>query len=309
MRGRFRLRAAVLASATLLVAGCGSNGASPDPAAKTKAPADLAAGTWLLRFSTETGPDGESVGAVYVSLVPGTGATTVRKLPPLDTPDAYSDQTAVLVSADHAYALLDTRVPRAQGKQGRLTVYSTTTEENRVVDVRALTGQDGVVPVGAAFDPATGELLRVVDTQRRVWKLDLVAGTGVRDGDLPSHAGWIFANGFDKNTGLPYIEATDSEETLPAGNGADDVRAVQRQGGEVIDESVEQPGEPALPCGFASAFKTAQGVIWLFCADTPRITTYRLDDGSTTWTKVGQPSAPVVPGSASELPVVLPPLA
>ncbi|MFL6060590.1 MAG: hypothetical protein ACJ72E_05105 [Marmoricola sp.] len=313
MRTRGGIRTAALMAAALVttacVTGCGSSGrADTAPKAEKTEAADPANGPWLLRFATEAGADGELVGAVYVTLVPSTGATTVRRLPALTDPDTFTDSSAVLVSGDHAVALIDSRVPRADARRGVLRTYSTTKPTSRVVDVRKLTGAAHLVPVGAAFDPGAGQVLRVVDDQRRVWKLDLVAGTGTREGDLPRHKGWIFANGFDKNTGLPYIEASDSEDTLPAGNGADDVRAVQRQGGTIIDEGVENPDEPALPCGFATAFQAADKVTWLFCADTARIVTYKLADGGGAWTRVGTASAPVVPGSAGELPVVLPPV-
>jgi len=309
MRVRTGIHAAAAVTAAVVLAACGSSGQNDtEPTVHKTGAASLADGPWLLRFATEAGADGEEVGAVYVTLVPSTGATTVRRLPALTDPDTFTDAAAVLVSADHAVALIDSRVPRTDGRRGVLRTFSTTKPTSQLVDVRTLTGVRDLVPVGAAFDPAGGEVLRVVDTQRRVWKLDLLAGTGARDGSLPSHPGWIFANGFDKNTGLPYIEATDSEDTLPAGNGADDVRPVQRQGGTIIDEGVDVPDEPTLPCAFATAFKTADEVTWLFCADTARIVTYELSDGGSTWTRVGKVSAPVVPGSAGELPVVLPPV-
>jgi hypothetical protein len=308
MRGRWTTGTALLGAVALVAAGCGS-AATPEPAGRTtRPPVDLASGSWLLRFTTETGSEGEGVGGVYVTLVPATGRATVRKVPSLSNPDTYSDAAAVLVSADHTSAVLDSRVPVALGRRGVLRVYDTAAPRDHLVDVRALTGRSDVVPVAAAFDPARPRVLRVVDTRRRVWALDLAAGTGAREGSLPSHPGWIYANGFDKNTGLPYLEARTTEATLPAGNGADDVRAVRRQGGEMIDEDVEHSDEPALPCGFASAFRTSAGETWLFCADTPRITTYRLPAGATAWKQVGTPTAAVLPGSASELPVVLPPV-
>ncbi|RNL62063.1 hypothetical protein EFK50_09575 [Nocardioides marmoriginsengisoli] len=307
------LGALVTVGALLLAAGCGSGDpdATPSAGSSSDAPegADLVGGDWLLRFTVESGGEGELTAAVYVAYNPSTGTATARRLPTALNPDTYSDGVAVLVSGDQKVALQDTGVPRSQGRQGRLTVYSTTTDAKRVVDVRALTGRPDLIAVGAAFDPKEPEVLRVVDTERAVWRLDLVAGTGARDGSLPRHRGWIFANGFDKNTGLPYIEDTDSEATLPAGNGIGDVRPVQRRGGEIrVDDGTEKPGEPATPCGFSGGFVAEDGTTWLFCADTARISAYRLLKGGTTWEPVGKASPPIVPGSAVELPVVLPPV-
>lgn len=316
MRGQTRRRgttgAAAIAALLLLAAGCGSTepkAASAEPTISTPPEIDLADGPWLLRFNAEAGGEGALLRAVYITITPSTGATTVRGLPALSDPDTYSDASAVLVSGDQTLALLDARVQRADARKGLVRVYSTTAELDRTVDVRQLTGEPDLVPVGAAFDPGKPQLLRVVDNARRVWELDLVAGTGTRDGDLPSRSGWIFANGFDKNSGVPYIEDPASESTLPEGNGLGDIRPVARRGGQVrIDDGTEYPEEPPLPCGFAGAFVTEGGTVWLFCADTARITTYRLAEGAGAWEKVGKESGPIVPGSAAELPVVLPPV-
>lgn len=264
---------------------------------------------WLLRFNTAGGAEGETSQAVYVRYTPSTGATTVRRLPGLSTTDTYADAQALMVSADQQYALLDSRVSAADRKAGRLTVYPLDSDKTVVLDVRGWSKAADLTPVAAAFDPAEPQLLRVVDSEKRVWRVDLVARTAVRDGDLPKRAGWIYANGFDKNTGLPFIEALDSPETLPAGNGDDDVRPVERRGGviRVVDGNAVA-GEPALPCGFAGGFTVKDGAAWLFCADTPKISTYRLAKGGDAWEKVGAESKGVVPRTAEELPVVLPPV-
>lgn len=264
---------------------------------------------WLLRFNTAGGAEGETVHAVYIRYTPSSGETTVRKLPGLTTQDTYADGQALMVSADQKYVLLDSRVTAADRKAGRLTIFPLDFEKVVAVDVRGWSGAADLVPVGAAFDPAQAQVLRVVDTRRRVWRVDLAARTAVREGDLPTHAGWIFANGFDKNTGLPYIEAMDSPETEPAGNGDDDVRPVERRGGVILTvDGTEATAEPPPPCGFAGGFAITGGATWLFCADTPRIATYRLAIGGTVWEKVGVESDDVVPSTAESLPVVLPPV-
>lgn len=319
---RHAAAAAAALGIALAAAGCGdadpragtdaASGPAADGTAATAGdPTDPAAYTeqaWLLRFGTAEGGDGALTRAVYVRFTPSTGAATVRALPGLTTSDTYGDAQALLVSADHEVALLDSRVAAPDRRAGRVTLYPTAPGPVRTVDLRALTGVRDLVPLGAAFDPDEGQLLRVVDNQRRVWLVDPDAGTAERQDDLPTKPGWIFANGFDKNTGLPFIEDPESTETLPAGNGDDDVRPVERDGGTIwFDDGTAEPGQPAPPCGFAGGFTTAAGSLWLFCADTPRIQAYRLAPGGETWEKVGRASKPVVPASAEDLPVVLPP--
>ena len=296
----------------LVLAGCGGTSptAHPSPTAATSPTDDLAlaAKPWLLRFNAEGGTEGELTKAVYVRYTPSTGATTVHALPGLNAPDTSSGSQALLVSSDQRFALLDAAFTPGDRRRGRLRLYSLADGPNRVVDLRALTGVADLTPVGAVFDPAGAELVTMVDSARRVWKLDLVAGRATADGRLPSRKGWIFANGFDKNSARPYIESVDSDETLPPGNGMGDVRPVKRRGGVIwIDDGTEKSGQPALPCGFAGGFTTAEGTFWLFCADTPEIAAYRLTPGSQRWVPVGKPSAPIVPATAGELPVVLPP--
>lgn len=317
MRTRTPAWCALVVVASLGVASCGSDDSTADSATSAAptlvaADASWSGGPWLLRFNTEGGAEGETVHAVYIRFTPSTGATTVRELPGLTTVDTYSGSQALMVSADQQYALLDSRVTRADGKHGQVTLYPIDRDQTVAVDVRGWSKAVDLVPVGVAFDPVDGDVLRVVDNLRRVWRVDLAARSAVRDGDLPSSSGWIFANGFDKNTGLPYIEAIDTSDTLPAGNGDDDVRLVERRGGVIrladSTDGTEASGAPALPCGFAGGFTVAGGTAWLFCADTPKITAYRLPVGATAWERVGTESKPVVPATAEELPVALPPV-
>jgi hypothetical protein len=300
----------------LAVSACGSaptptpKAADPEPSGSaTKAPS-LLDQPWLLRINTDGGADGELTTAVYLHFTPSTGAITIHQLPGLATLDTYSGSQALMVSADQKYALLDSAVSRVDKAHGRLSLYPTAPGKRVFLDLRALTGMKGLRPVGVAFDPTDGEVLRVVDDKLRVWKVDPVARTAARVGALRLRSGWIFANGFDKNTGLPYIEDINSSKTEPAGNGDDDVRPVERSGGTLwtdVGDGTTTSG-PALPCGFGSGFNEKDGTRWIFCADTPRITAYRLEKGAEKWRQVGVPSKAVIPATADELPVVLPPV-
>jgi hypothetical protein len=314
---RTRAAAALLAALVLTgLSGCGdANTDSPaDPATTDPSPdavdGDGAGnGDWLLRFSTADGADGERVGAVYVTYNPATGAAAARKVPPVNATDASPDEEVLLVSADHAWAIQDTGVPKGEAATGRLVLYSVTSEETRTVDIRALTGKPDLRARGWAFDPVDANVLRVVDADQAVWKVDLAGATATQEGTLPSREGWIFGNGFDKNSGQPYIESIDSDETEPAGNGDSDTRPVTRQGGTPIRYDGDTlDGLPKPPCEFAGGFRFDDGAAWLFCADTPSITAYRLAAGGGSWEQDGTPSTGVVPDAAVELAFVLPPL-
>ncbi|MBO9522729.1 MAG: hypothetical protein J7518_14450 [Nocardioidaceae bacterium] len=298
-----RALACALLVATL-AAGCGSTGRTEPPKANpTPSTPD---GAWLLRINTAEGADGEFSRSVYVRFDPESGAATVARMPRVTGGTSYGAAQALLVDAGRAWSLADTTVG-AEGKQGRVTLYSTTGPGTSVLPLRTWTGDTRLRPVAAAFDPAKPGLLRVVDDRHRVWQVDVAARTATAAGTLAVRTGWVFGNGFDKNSGLPFIEAVDTEATEPAGNGIDDARPVERDGGRLLSyDGTALPGLPALPCGFAGGFTDAEGTSWVFCADTPRITTYKVAEDGEQWQRFGTPSAPVVPPAASEIAVALP---
>jgi hypothetical protein len=302
--------AAVLLVAPLATAGCGDTDAGPRHVATSSSAADGAAdGDWLLVFTTATGADAERSGAVYVSYNPTTGAATARSVPGTTAADASQDEQVLLVSADHAWAIPDTGVPKAQARSGRLVLYSVTSDATETLDIRSVTGDAHLLAVAWAFDPSAADVLRVVDSAGDVWKVDLVARSATREDRLPQRSGWIFGNGFDKLTGEPYIESIDSDQTDPAGNGDSDGRPVQRQGGTLIRYDGDAlDGLPKPPCGFAGGFQFDDGMAWLFCADTPSIAAYQGARGGVSWHRFGTPSAKIVPGVAVELAFALPPL-
>lgn len=292
-----------------VLAGCGDAEEPGATAATPTADAGITgSGDWLLRFNTAEGADGESSRAVYVTFDPETGTATVKRMPAVVAGSSYGGGQAVLVSADHDWALRDTTVGR-EGARGTITLYATAGTATTTLPVRTWSGETAMRPVAAAFDPEDADLLRVVDAAHRVWAVDLEKRTASQRGTLPRRAGWIFGNGFDKNSGEPYVEAIDSDETLPPGNGDSDTRPVERQGGTLLSyDGTTPPGVPALPCGFAGGFTDGSGTSWIFCADTPSISAYRVAKGEQQWKPFGKASVNVVPGTAAELSVVLPPV-
>jgi hypothetical protein len=293
-------------------AGCGDADspadASDDTSAAASASAGAADGDWLLRFTTAEGADGEQERAVYVRYNPTTGAAVARSLPTVTASDSSQDEQVLLVSADQARAIPDTGVPKEQGRSGKLAIYALAGETTETIDIRALTGQGDLRAIAWAFDPTDAEVLRVVDADHEVWRVDLGADSAVKEGTLPRVEGWIFGNGFDKATGKPYIESIDSDETEPAGNGDGDTRPVERQGGSLIRYDGEDlDGLPQPPCGFAGGFRFDDGEAWLFCADTPSIAAFALNQDEESWEAFGVPSAEIVPGVAAEMTFALPP--
>ena len=127
-----------------------------------------------------------------------------------------------------------------------------------------------------------------------------------RAGTLPNGA-WVFADGFNHNTGQPYVESITSDATLPAGNGVSDKTAVARDGGTVLASgSAVLTKLPKSPCRLGAAFTDTQGTTWTFCADSSSIKTYYLAKDGKQWKAYGKPSGAVAPIAAG-FPLVLPP--
>lgn len=314
-----RVLAPVLAALTLVVAtGCGdaentseSDGRtdqSPSAGAGAGAGAgtDAGMGTWLLGMSSAGGADGETSTTTYVSYDPSTGSATATELPGVKAASASSEQGVLLVSTDRAWAIPDTSIPRAEGRSGKLKVYSLDDGSPEVVDIAARTGRSDVEAIGWAFDPERADTLRVVDTRNRVWAVDVSGGKASQETSLPRGA-WVFLNGFNRTTGLPYVESIESDRTSPAGNGPADTSPITRSGGTVLPSGAPTlEKQPDNPCRLSAGFTEASGTTWVFCADDPSVKTYYLLKGAREWSAFGTPSAPVAPVAAG-VPLVLPP--
>jgi hypothetical protein len=254
------------------------------------------------------GVDAETATTVYVTFNPATGQATARKLPGVRAGSASPDQAALLVSTDRKWAILDTEISQADESSGKLKVYSLTTGGSKIIDMRARTGESGVKPIGWAFDPERADTLRVVDTAKRVWAVNVAGGKATQEQSL-AKGPWEFINGFNKNTGEPYAESIDSDATNPPGNGPADTSPVTRDGGTVLANGSQGLTQlPASPCRLGAGFTDAHGVTWTFCADQPTISTYYLPKDGKEWTAFGKPSPPVAPIAAS-FTLVLPPVA
>jgi hypothetical protein len=301
----------------LLAAGCGDvevtakdDSKKPDKAATADAAEapDTSAGkgNWLLGITSAGGADAETSTTVYLSLNPSTGQATAHSLPGVTAASATPQQAALLVSADRLWAIPDTGIARAEEKSGQLKVYSLGDGAAKVIDIRERAGKDDVDPIGWAFDPARADTLRVVDTKNRVWAVNVAGGKATQESTLPTGP-WVFTNGFNTNTGQPWVESIDSDETMPPGNGTADTSPVTRAGGTVLPAG--SPGFsklPASPCRLGAGFTDAAGLTWGFCADDPSVKTYYLPKDGTEWTAYGKPSTALAPIAAG-FPLVLPP--
>jgi len=306
---------AVALATVLVAAGCGNvqvkaKGTEKKPGkAATSAPAaDTSAGegNWLLGMTTAGGADAESSSTVYLTYNPSTGETTRREIPPVKGPSATPEQAALLVSADRAWAVPDTSISHDEERSGLLKVYSLADGTAKTINIRDRAGQEDVDPIGWAFDPARADTLRVVDTKNRVWAVNVAGGKATQESKLPSGP-WVFTNGFNVNSGEPWVESIDSDATKPAGNGPADSSPVARDAGTVLPSG--SPGLaklPASPCRLGAGFTDSTGLTWAFCADSETVMTYYLRKDAREWTAYGKPSQAVAPEAAG-FPLVLPP--
>jgi hypothetical protein len=279
--------------------------ASPTPSAVDTSAAN---GNWLLGMQSAGGVDAETATTVYVTFNPATGQATARRLPGVDAGSASPEQAALLVSTDRKWAILDTGISHADESSGKLKVYSLTTGGSKVIDLRQRAGDNGIKPIGWAFDPERADTLRVVDTAKRVWAVNVAGGKAIQEKPL-AKGPWVFINGFDKNTGEPYAESIDSDATNPAGNGPADTSPITREGGTVLPNGSQGLTKlPASPCRLGAGFIDANGVTWTFCADQATVSAYYLPKDGKEWTVFGKPSPAVAPETAS-FPLVLPPAA
>ncbi len=302
-------------AALLLTTGCGDvevkadddNKTDETPSATPEA-ADTSAGEgdWLLGMTTAGGADGETTSTVYITFNPSTGQASARKLPGVQGASASADQAALLVSADRQWAITDTEISGAEEKSGRLKLYSLADGSSKVIDIRERAGADDVNAIGWAFDPARPDTLRIVDTKNRVWAVSVAGGKATLESTL-AKGPWIFLNGFDRNTGEPYLDSIDSDVTNPPGKGVADTSAVTRNDGTILSAgSAGFPEQPASPCRLGAGFTDEAGLTWAFCADQPTVTAYYLAKDGDKWAAYGKPSTAVAPIAAG-FPLVLPP--
>ena len=252
------------------------------------------------------GADAETSTTTYITYNPSTGQATARKLPGVQAASTSGRQAVLLVSADRAWAIPDTGISPAEEKSGKLKVYSLADGSAKQIDIRERTGKDDVTAIAWAFDPARADTLRVVDTKNRVWAVNVAGGKATQEGTLPKGP-WVFTNGFNPNTGKPWVESIDSDETNPPGNGNSDTSDLTRGGGTVLPAGSPRFSDlPASPCRLGAGYTDDAGVTWAFCADQPTVATYYLPKDGKEWTAYGKPSAAVAPVAAS-FPLVLPP--
>lgn len=310
-------------AALLVASGCGTSdtsaadpepvesgsatGEAEEPDAATDADTSAGEGTWLLGITTAGGADAETSTTVYLAYNPSTGQTTTHEMPGVRAGSASPEDAALLVSTDRQWAIPDTEIPRDRERSGKVEVHSLADGSTETIDLRERTGKADVKPVAWAFDPDRPATLRVVDTENRVWAVDVSGTDAPQESTLPTGP-WVFTNGFDTNTGEPWVESIESDETRPSGQGPSNDDPVIRGGGDVLPA-----GDPAfadlpdIPCRLGAGYAEDGGVTWAFCADGAEITTHYLAPGASEWKAYGKPSSAVAPDVAG-FPLVLPPL-
>lgn len=281
-----------------LFAGCGQQDAHPPDKKAASAPQG-AGRPWLLRLDSYSGEDGETQQATYLTITPTTGDVVEVSTPRLQAAEASGDERVLLVDADHSSVLLDSRPTKQERAAGRVTLYDLSKQgRTSTVDVRRATGDRNLTPDWVVFDPTKPDTLRVVDGLT-VWVVPTDGGRATKEGVLPSRPGWIFAGGFNKNDGLPFIEDTDSFKTIPRGNGETSTAAVVRTTGKVVpSDNGGFAGLPEAHCGLGTAFALADGPTWAFCAKRSRIQARVLEPGASQWEDAGKPTRGVVAPNA-----------
>jgi hypothetical protein len=281
-----------------LLAGCGQQAVEP-PEKKAASTPQGAGRPWLLRLDSYSGEDGETQQATYLTITPTSGDVVEVSTPRLQAAEASGDERMLLVDADHSSALLDSRPTKQDRAAGRVTLYDLTKQgRTSAVDVRKATGDRNLTPDWVVFDPTKPDTLRVVDGLT-VWVVPTDGGRATKEGVLPSRPGWIFAGGFNKNDGLPFIEDTDSFQTIPRGNGETSSKAVVRTTGTVVpSDNGGFKGLPEAHCGLGTAFALAHGPTWAFCARQHRIQARVLEPGASHWEDTGKPTGDVVAPNA-----------
>ncbi len=281
-----------------LLAGCGQQ--AVEPTQKKAASTPQGAGRpWLLRLDSYSGEDGETQQATYLTITPTTGDVVEVSTPRLQAAEASGDERMLLVDADHSSVLLDSRPTQQERAAGRVTLYDLTKQgRTSTVDVRKATGDRNLTPDWVVFDPTKPDTLRVVDGLT-VWVVPTDGARATKEGVLPSRPGWIFAGGFNKNDGLPFIEDIDSFKTIPRGNGETSSKAVVRTTGTVVpSDNGGFDGLPEAHCGLGTAFALAHGPTWAFCARQHRIQARVLEPGASHWEDAGKPTGDVVAPNA-----------
>jgi hypothetical protein len=316
----FRRSAAPVAAvltALLLTSACGDEsdatdtpqaGSGNDDGSSAAARVDTSAaeGDWLLALQTAGGADAETATTVYITYNPATGEASTRKMPPVKAGSAGPEDAGLLISADRQWAIPDTEITNSEKNSGKLKVYSLARGDAALVDIRKATGDNGLKALGWAFDPQRPHTLRVVDTKNRVWAVDVTGGKAAAEAPL-AKGPWFFSNGFNRNTGVPWVESIDSDATKPAGNGVADTAAITRDGGTVLANDAPELTKLAQPpCELDAAWVDADGTTWAFCVDKPAIAAYYLAKDGQEWKPFGKPSNPVAPEAAA-FPLVLPP--
>lgn len=249
---------------------------------------------WLVRLT-------RGARTTYVRLVPDSGATiavTFRE---------HRDRVTnpfLLVDAGREYALLGNAATPRQQETGRLRVRQLDGDRSLTIDLRELTGDAALEPLGWAFDPSRPAVLRVLTTTGLLYDVDVSAVSPPSDGpsdvspqpeqvDVPD--GFELAPTFDSRTGRPLLRRTDTGRLQEAGDYSSAGLAVR--------------SAPDGACGDAvvasAAVTDRRASTWVACLEDRRVVLVRRDRDASNWRQVGS-SLPVAPRRDVSMSWVLP---
>ena len=313
-RGSSRSLARLMPAAVLLLAAplaaCGDQGSdSPDDAAGTpRGEATTAATTptsgggepfatdkpWVARF--ETGGDEVADGVAYVRFDPASGATDVTEI--TGPPDAFTPNPYLLVDAGRTVAVRANAASIKEERTGTTTLYALDGGKARPIDLREVTGVDGLHPIGWAFDPEEAGLLRILDRSGRLFEWQVADDRATELDAVEAGKGFALAPYFDSADGMPLLRDKRTYEIEKGG-------AYAAGGATAVKTDLSAcPGRTTL----ARTVRDGSGTSWTGCQVGDKVLLLQRADGESGWTDAGASGADV-PRDTQTLTWVLPTVA
>ena len=238
---------------------------------------------WVARF--ETGGDEVSDGVAYVRFDPASGTTHVTEItgPPLDfEPNPY-----LLVDAGRTVAVRANAASIKEERTGTTKLYSLDGGKPRAVDLRAVTGDDTLHPIGWAFDPEQAGLLRVLDRSGRLFEWGVDEETATEVDAVEVDKGFQLAPYFDSADGMPLLRDKGTYEV--------------EKGGAYAAGGAEPAKTDRSPCAegttLASTVRDGSGTTWSGCQTGDKVVLFQQPEGESAWQDAGASAADVPKGT------------
>ena len=283
-----------------------SSSSSPSAAS---ANTSLGEGAWLLALSSAGGVDAENATTTYVTYDPSTGLARARELPDGAHPERRARGRRRCWSVPTGAGPSRTPASRRTSRSsGRLTLYSLTSQQTKVIDIRQRTGDAGAKAFAWAFDPEQAEALRVVDSRNQVWSVNVSGGQAVKTGTLPAGPTGSSTTGSTPTPASPTSRASPPRRTptRPATAQPTPAPSPARAAPSWSSDSEGLAELPASPCRLAPPSPPATVRRGRSAPTAPRSGPSTCPHGQRDWSSYGKPSNGVAPEAAGFL-FALPP--